>query len=634
MNWKILLLIAGLLLLAAVIFYLARRRKEFGRFIHKLPLRELGYPNIPAMPFQLNEIPGTLVRLSLRSNAVTQAKWGMSNVYQIGDYRANGYTFQYGRGNAIPVEEEADRQALRADLESSSEPVELTPAKFRSRLNDYQHPVTAAVADPITLLSLTEPEQFALSWTTFNGVYDRAKELLPEMAGTMTDVAIANRAFWPTIANHCFAYNLLILVKADKEKGADYKRALGAAWTPELEKLLADQLLYAIDLRSFASLPVSTVKDDPRFTPATLTLLAQDADKSLRPVAILVMNPDRHDATVYSFGVCGNGTWLYALMAAKTSVTLYGIWIGHVYHWHIVSAALVMTLNNHVEETHPLRIFMAPQSRFLIPFNDTLLLLWKRIAPPTSLSTAPQFLELMDAFANGRSFLQDDPTSTLQNNGIREDDFSHKASWDQYRIAGQLLSVFDAVGEYVTAFVNQTWQSDAAVVADKQVQAWVAASSDPADGNVAGIPTPDSRKNLITILQSLVFRLTAHGVSRLNETANPVLSFVPNSPPCLQRTDIPLPTTDLSTADLLTYLPKTGTIGEMITFLFIFVFSAPYVPFLPIAGNDTELIWGNDPEEPRNAALIGFREFIEGFIRAYESPGPAQLYQWPRNIET
>lgn len=197
-----------------------------------------------------------------------------------------------------------------------------------------------------------------------------------------------------------------------------------------------------------------------------------------------------------------------------------------------------------------------------------------------------------------------------------------------------MLSIFDAVGKYVTAFVDHTWENDTAVVADKQVQSWFAASSDPAKGNVAGIPTPDSRENLIKTLNSLVFRLNAHGASRLNTTANPVLSFTPNFLPCLQRTDIPNPTQELSTTDLLTYLPKTGTIGEMITFLFTFAFSAPYIPFIPVAGNQTELIWGTDPEEPRNAALIELRNFLGEFIRLYEAPDPTQLYQWPRNIET
>src|SRR5258705_8416449 len=295
---------------------------------------------------------------------------------------------------------------------------------------------------------------------------------------------------------------------------------------------------------------------------------------------------------------------------------------------------MLMTLNNYVEETHPLRVFMAPQSEFIIPFNNVLLLLWKQIAPPTSVSDAKQLLAMTDAFAKGRTYLEDDPNTTVQDNGIREADFTNNAPWDQYRIAGQLLSLYDAVGKYVSVFVNNTWPNDAAVVEDKQLQAWLAASSDPNDGNIAGLPTPDSRKNLIITLQSLVFRITAHGASRLNSTANPVLSFIPNSPPCLQRTDIPSPTTDLSTIDLLTYLPKTGTIGEMITFLFTFVFSAPYIPFLPIAGNDVNLIWGNDPNEPRNAALVELRNFLGDFISSYEDPDPAQLHQWPRNIET
>src|SRR5258705_10397558 len=106
---------------------------------------------------------------------------------------------------------------------------------------------------------------------------------------------------------------------------------------------------------------------------------------------------------------------------------------------------MLMTLNNYVDETHPLRVFMAPQSDFIIPFNNVLLLLWKQISPPTSVSDPKQFLAMTDAFAKGRAYLQDDPNSTVQDNGILEADFSNKTPWDQYRIAGQLLSLYDAV---------------------------------------------------------------------------------------------------------------------------------------------------------------------------------------------
>ncbi|MFT5645404.1 MAG: hypothetical protein ACI976_000074 [Aureispira sp.] len=637
MNLTTTLLIGSALIIVAIAsyYYYLKRRKEYGSTIPKLPLKLLGYTNIPAIAFQLEEIPGTLLKLGLRAKATTQAKWGLNKFYKIDSFNENGYSYLYGRGKDAEAASESARQSLKEDLEKSFVSVELASSKLKSRLNTNKHITESNTEDPITLLSLTKPKQFAMSWTSFACAYEKAKKLLPEMAGTMTHVSIANKAFWPTIAKHGFAYNLLVLEKVnDASKINDYKILLGSAWTLEIENLQQNGSLFAIDLRMYASLPVSNVKGSPRYTPATLTLLKQNLDKSLQPITVALVHPNESNTTIYSFGICTKGSWLYALMAAKTSITLYGIWMGHVYHWHIVSAAMLMTLNNFIKETHPIRIFMAPHSNYIIPFNNTLLLLWKHVAPPTSVSSAEQFLKMTDDFARGRTFLQDDPTTTLKNNGIEKEDFSNKTDWDQFPIAGELLSIYSAVEKYVTVFVKQTYTTESAIVKDKELQAWIAASSDPEDGNIAGIPTLDNYQNLISTLTSLLFRLTAHGASRLNTTANPVLSFIPNSPPCLQRIDIPLPTDDLSTTDLLSYLPKTGAIGEMITFLFTFVFSAPYVPYLPITGNETELIWGDDPKEPRNAALIELREFMTGFINSYETPEAAQLYQWPRNIET
>ena len=65
------------------------------------------------------------------------------------------------------------------------------------------------------------------------------------------------------------------------------------------------------------------------------------------------------------------------------------------------------------------------------------------------------------------------------------------------------------------------------------------------------------------VLTSLVYRITVHGSSRLNRAANPAVTFVGNFPPTLQKTDIPKPTESFDTTKLLTYLPKTGTIGLM-----------------------------------------------------------------------
>ena len=149
----------------------------------------------------------------------------------------------------------------------------------------------------------------------------------------------------------------------------------------------------------------------------------------------------------------------------------------------------------------------------------------------------------------------------------------------------------------------------------------------------------DGKDALKSVLTSLIFRVTAHGSARLNQTANPILSFVANFPPCLQDSSIPPPQPAIDTGRLLALLPKTGTIGSMITFLFTFTYSPPYEPFIPLAGIDTDLPFKGDQAEACNTALKQFRRDVRAFMGlwagdAHVEPPPAQEHQWPLNIET
>jgi hypothetical protein len=143
----------------------------------------------------------------------------------------------------------------------------------------------------------------------------------------------------------------------------------------------------------------------------------------------------------------------------------------------------------------------------------------------------------------------------------------------------------------------------------------------------------DSRDALRRTLTSHVYRITAHGISRLNSTSNPALTFVANYPHCLQRTDMPSPRAAISTKTLLSYLPKTDTIGQSLNFYFIFAFSPPYESFIPLGGVDSELFFPGGSADPRNQALIRLRNGLAAFIKDYQ-PGMPQRFQWPRNIET
>ncbi len=436
------------------------------------------------------------------------------------------------------------------------------------------------------------------------------------------------------IAQHGFAYNLIIPEKVTGAKLAAVKRHFNAVWTSAHDALAASGSLYVIDMSRFQSLQPQSAGGATRFTPATITLLEQDTrTKALTPIAITGSGHNGQNRQMYTRANSSDGAWLYALEAARASITVFGVWLGHVYHWHLVTTAMQGTMLKTFSTDHPIYQLLAPQSNWAIPFDDVLLLLWPFIAPPTSLTDFLQFLSLSNDYTAGRSYFDDDPKVTLKSLGLKQSDFTVKRPWDQYPVVQRLLAVWDLVEPYAKAFVQATYSSDAAVAADSALQSWMNAASPSGDGNISGLPKMNSRAALQRVLTSLLYRITAHGISRLNTTANPALTFVANFPHCLQRSDIPKPRTTIDTGTLLTYLPTTETIGEAVNFYFIFINSPPYTPFIPLDGVDTNLFFPGGTSDSRNQALIQFRNGLASFINDY-SPDTPQRFQSPLNIET
>ena len=600
-----------------------------------LPLRELGLEYIPAVPVDIDGIVDTMFKLGVRAKQNEQALQGLSKTFTIGGSTARAYGFLFGGEAAdaklVPA---AAHEHLHGFLRSN--PVETLPRLIAGKVKAQEEElVQDAVGgdDDLTTLSIDDPKQWSMSWTTLPDVYTSGQPHLDEWAETV-DVTQSNKAteaFFPTIARYGLAYNLILPKKVQSPEVGTWRDLFGTAWTPALDAAANAGLLYVIDLRIYETLQPQKVAGFPRFTPSTVTILSQDAaTKALTPELIRVAGGS-NDPTIFSRqGSTTPSAWVYALQAAKVSVTVYGIWFGHVYHWHIVTAAMQMTMFDNLSANNPVRTLLEPQSSYLIPFDDVLLLLWSSVAPPTSIATGWQFLELMDLYAKARQFFDDDPTTTLEQLGLTASDFTVQEPWDQYPIVGHLLAIWQATGRFVNTYVDQAYLTDQDVQRDQQLQKWIAESGNEGGGNVRGLPAMDSKDALKRVLHSLVYRVTAHGTGRLYRVANPALTFVANFPPCLQDATIPDPTASFDTQALLRFLPKTGTIGSMLHFYFIFSFSTPYVPFVPIGGLETELFFD---DAVSNQALIELRRFIAGFIESFEPETP-QIWQWPRNIET
>jgi Lipoxygenase len=600
--------------------------------IKHLPLQDFGLKNIPAVPYKLDlfEPLGTVLRLGLRTVATIPAKHGLSATFTINGQTATGFEFLFGQdppSNQLADAVDAIRDALIHDPEG------LIRSIYDARIAGVPGPAMPADPAHLTALSLDDPREFSMSWTTFDNVARDAQPFLASWVATLEDPAAATAEFWPTIANFGVAYNLLILEKVGNARAAALQGLLGAAWTSELDTALAGGLLYVIDTSIFETLQPQLVHGFPRFTPATITLLVQHpVTKALRPVAIRVRNPD--GAQAYVAGQASPSAWLYALQAAKVSVTVYGVWLGHVYHWHMVPAAMQMTMYNNLGPGDPSYDLLNPMSADLIGFDEVLLLLWGFIAPPTSIASSPQFLELTDRYARNRRFFDDDPKVTLATLGLDPAAFTSNPAtpWDLYPAVQLLLQIWDITEAFVDAVVEHSYASDVAVAKDQRLQNWINQSAIPTQGNIQGLPTVNSRDALKSVLTSLVYRVTAHGISRINRAANPALSFTANFPPCLQNSVLPYPQANLDTKALLAFLPKTGTIGEMMSFYFIFVFSKPFTSLIPSGGVNTDLYFPGGDQDPRNQALIIFRNAIIGFLTAFDSA--ESVGQWPRTVDT
>jgi lipoxygenase len=594
----------------------------------QLPTRELGLENVPAFPIDTAGMLDTLLRLSIRFKQREQSLQGLSKTFTIGGKTARAREFLFGY-EALDAKEAEQLKHLRGTLKGNT--LEIVPTIVESITSQTESKATSG--GELTMLPLDDPRQWSISWTTFPDVQSLGGPRLDEWAATVDVMQPdkATEAFWPMIATYGRSYNLLLPQKV--RDAGQWRELFGGAWTPALDAAADAGKLYVIDLRIYETLKPQVVAGVTRFTPSTVVVMVQDATtKAMTPELIRVAGGD-NEPTIFSrrASTTTASAWVYALQAAKVSVTVFGIWLGHVYQLHLVTAAMVMTMFENLSPKNPVYRLLEPQSSYVIPFDDLLLLAWDALPgiPPTSMATAPQLLELIDLYAGGRQFFDDDPTSTLERFGLTEADFTVDAPWDQFPIARDLLEIWDATGRYVDTYIEHAYATDEDVARDDEVQRWIAASGPEGDGNVRGLPAMDSKGALKRVLHSLVYRIVAHGSSRLYSSANPALTFVANFPPVLQDATIPQPDAAFGNPALLRYLPNTGSIGAMVYFYSTFWASPPYVPFVPITGEETDLFFDDDTS---NGALIELRRFIAGFVERVDPDAP-QVWQWERHIE-
>jgi hypothetical protein len=610
-----------------------------------------------------DEILDTLNKLIARGQYLIQAKDALSIPFTLNNITATGERFMLGTENQ--VQQAGNLRGLLTLIESflGKIPTDSVHAsriasafhRLRLKLDAWLgiHAETSALRlrteadgtsasistprpgeqDDYSAFTMEEPSQFSMAWTTFEDAFRKGYQHIAEYSAAITDPQEATRQFWPTLRSTALPYNLLVLQKLNAASVTPFRNNFETGWSAKYDGLLKAGRLYGIDMTIFSDLdPQQLTNGTVRFTPNTMTLLEMDDLKNLNPIAVYVADPTNiNHVQIYT---PSSPAWIYGLLAAKTSLTVHGIWLGHVYTQHLVTAAMQMTLLNTLPVTNIIYQLLAPHCNYTIAFDLILLLAWSSLSPPTSISDTGKFLTICNRFSATHDFFATDPANTLAASNLDAKDFTDPSideqQWNLYPNVQKILGLWEITADYVGAVVDVGYPTDAAVAADADLAKWINAASAQSGGNIKGLPRMASKNVLNAVLTSILYRIVFHGIGRLRSIGSPEPTFAPNYPPCLQSTTIPDPQTPLPTSELLkTYLPNAGTLGQLISFYDIFAYSAPYVPMVPYKGPDDELFFENPIA---NQALIKFRTQVADIIRTLQ-PDWVQIGQWPRNIE-
>ena len=607
----------------------------------------------PATPDAVNEVLQVAGRLLAADQSLIQVADATSETYTVNGITATAERLMYG--NEPHVEAAAGVRYVVTVVESFIQKSGLTHAVDAGlldvaslvatvagwlphrwvRSNPSDGSVATHASSDTSALALEDMRQFSMAWTTRQDVFRTCYRYLDGFIAHVVDAQKATEEFWPMLSRIGLPYNLMVLRKLDAGNVEPFQTNFGSTWTAQLQDELNSGRLYGIDMTIFTGLQPQRMSDGTtRFTPNTMTLLVMDQRKKLRPVAVYVADPaDPSKAATYT---PSSRAWIYSLIAVRASLTVYGIWLGHVVPFHLVTGAMQMTMLNTLPPGHVLLQMLAPHSHSNLQFNFLLTIGFDKLAPPTSLANVGQFLTLAGRYSAAHDFFANDPATALAMLGLDAADFTSDDepadAWNLYPNVRLMLRVWTYVADYVHDVVDDLYLSDAKVAGDADLAAWMAAAAAPDGGNVSGLPRVQTKAMLGRVLTSLLYRIIFHGSGRLRSTAYPEAAFVPNLPPCLQSARIPGPDEDMTPQLLLReFLPRIGTIGALMRFYNTFAFTSPAAPLVPDKGPDSDLFY-DDHHAKANASLVKFRKQIEALVREMQ-PDWVEIGQWPMSIE-
>ncbi len=301
--------------------------------------------------------------------------------------------------------------------------------------------------------------------------------------------------------------------------GALFQRVMGDG--DSLDACIAEERLYVADYAILDGVATGTTLGIQKYLAAPIALFAvPKGGRRLRPVAIqLGQTPDAP-----TFTPADGWRWRVAMMHTRIADANVHEGVAHLGRTHMVMESVKLCMERQLDEKHPLHRLLEAHVETTLAINHSAKT--SLIAPDGTVDHC--FAPTIEAFAGVVKKALDTypiseatPRKDLESRGL----MNTEALDNPYR--DDVLLVFEAVERFVRDYVTIFYQSDADVVGDQELQAFVRELGASDGGRLTGVPSVNTVDELIALITTFV-HIAGPGHSAVNFAQFPYMGFVPN----------------------------------------------------------------------------------------------------------
>lgn len=299
-----------------------------------------------------------------------------------------------------------------------------------------------------------------------------------------------------------------------------------------LDAAIGEGRLYLADYKALDDLTAGTVDELPKYLYAPLALFAvEKTTKDLLPVAIQVEQTPAPNNPIFTPNDSFN--WLIAKTIVEMADGNYHETVSHLGRTHLFVEPFVVTTHRQLSSRHPLFILLTPHFQGTLAINNSAV--ESLIAPKGVVDQvmAPTIQDVWKVTVAGvESFPVDE---VMLPNTFRQRGTENKDELPQYPYRDDSLMYWEAIHDWVEAYVRIYYPTDADLANDAEVQAWFRELVAEDGARVKGMHgDPQSVDYLIEVLTLVIYTGSVQHAA-VNFPQYDLMSYVPNVPGAAYR---------------------------------------------------------------------------------------------------